>query len=96
MQINDENASPFYEANVAEYGGKDGMGGLDEKDFTTANLKHAINGRLFCNLEGLIMDSGEKIRWHTAVLVGAGGPLMAPCPQHNAINHHVSSRATFS
>ncbi len=74
LQINDENASPFYDANVAKYAGKDGMGGLSEEDFTAANLKHAINGRLFCNLEGLIMKSDQKIRWHTAVLVGSPAP----------------------
>ncbi len=54
------------------------MGGLEEEDFNTANLKHAINGRLFCNLEGLTMKSGQKIRWHTAVLVG--GPTIALQP----------------
>ena len=82
MQINDENTSPLYGANVAKYAGKDGMGGLNEEDFTTANLKHAINGRLFCNLEGLTMDSGQKIRWHTAVLVGSP-PL--PTAQYNLL-----------
>lgn len=63
---------------MAKYAGKDGMGGLEKEDFNTANLKHAINGRLFCNLEGLTMKSGQKIRWHTAVLVG--GPTIALQP----------------
>lgn len=69
VQINNENTSPFYGANVEKYAGEDGLGGLSEDDFNTANLKHAINGRLFCNLEGLNMTTGEKIRWHTVVLV---------------------------
>ena len=56
---------------MARYAGKDGMGGLKKADFRTANLKHAINGRLFCNLEGLTMSSDQKIRWHTAVLVSS-------------------------
>lgn len=68
-QINNENTSPFYGSNVEKYAGEDGLGGLSEDDFNTANLKHAINGRLFCNLEGLNMTTGEKIRWHTVVLV---------------------------
>lgn len=79
MQINDENISPFYDANVAKYAGKDSMGGLNKADFTTANLKHAINGRLFCNLEGLTMNTDQKIRWHTAVLVGSP-PFSCLCP----------------
>ena len=75
---------------MARYAGKDGMGGLKKADFTTANLKHAINGRLFCNLEGLTMSSDQKIRWHTAVLVGS--PPFAFL--QNAIDHYMSQRAT--
>lgn len=93
VQINDENISPFYDANVAKYAGKDGRGGLNKADFTTANLKHAINGRLFCNLEGLTMNTDQKIRWHTAVLVGS--PPFFPFSR-NANDHHVYLRATFS
>ena len=32
--------------------------------FQESNLKHAINGRLFGNLEGLTLTVGRKARWH--------------------------------
>lgn len=69
LQINDENASPFYDQNVAKLGGKDGRGGLTEEELEEANLKHAINGRQYCNLAGLNGKTGDKIRWHSAALV---------------------------
>ena len=33
-----------------------------------ANLKHAINGRFFANLEGLEMKVGERVRWYLVAL----------------------------
>lgn len=32
------------------------------------NLKHAINGRFFANLEGLEMTVGERVRWYVVAL----------------------------
>jgi manganese oxidase len=32
------------------------------------NLKHAINGRFFANLEGLEMKTGERVRWYVLAL----------------------------
>merc|ERR1712187_403234 len=36
--------------------------------FQESNLKHAINGRLFGNLEGLNLTVGREARWHVQSL----------------------------
>lgn len=33
-----------------------------------ANLKHSINGYLFANLPGLVMNRGERVRWYVVSL----------------------------
>ncbi|KAJ3085469.1 hypothetical protein HK102_014137, partial [Quaeritorhiza haematococci] len=37
--------------------------------WTESNLMHAVNGRVFSNLDGLVMEAGSKVRWH---LLGMG------------------------
>lgn len=34
--------------------------GLSDADLEESNLKHGINGQLFCQLKGLKMKQGEK------------------------------------
>ena len=71
MQINNENFSPFYEANAGNYSQAIASGTHLEYDdqIQDARLKHAINGRQFCTLEGLKANTDESVRWHAAVLV---------------------------
>ncbi|KAJ1533094.1 hypothetical protein HK096_005678, partial [Nowakowskiella sp. JEL0078] len=37
---------------------------LANSDFEEPNLKHSINGRLFNNLDGLVANVGESVKWH--------------------------------
>jgi manganese oxidase len=65
FMIFDENMSPYLDANIQKF--TDSPKGINEKDedFKESNKKHAINGLLFGNLEGLTMRRGERVRWYT-------------------------------
>jgi hephaestin len=80
MVMYDENESWLFDENVEEYLGfsiKDAGADvlLNEADFIESNLMHAINGYLFGNLRGLIMEEDETVRWYTASFGNEGdGP----------------------
>ena len=38
---------------------------------------HTVNGRVFCDLPGLEMAAGERVRWHAHAL-GSGHDVHAP------------------
>ena len=40
----------------------------DDETFVEGNLMHAINGRVFANLDGLAMNRCERVRWYTFAL----------------------------
>jgi manganese oxidase len=40
----------------------------DDETFVEGNLMHAINGRVFANLDGLEMNRCERVRWYTFAL----------------------------
>ncbi|KAI8872503.1 Cupredoxin, partial [Ramicandelaber brevisporus] len=75
FMVNNENSSPYLLDNIARFAGNttqpDGAPGdihLDDPDFMESNMKHAINGRMFANLRGLEMKSGERVRWFIGAL----------------------------
>ena len=69
FMIFDENLSPYLDANIQKFtGSQKGINKKDE-DFKESNKKHAINGLLFGNLDGLVMRRGEHVRWY---LIGLG------------------------
>lgn len=36
----------------------------EAEEFEEGNLKHAINGYIYGNLPGLVMQQGDRVRWH--------------------------------
>ncbi|TAL02983.1 MAG: copper oxidase [Rhodospirillaceae bacterium] len=69
FMIFDENMSPYLEDNVHRFAGRPGTVRTADEAFKEANKKHAINGFLFGNLDGLTMRRGERVRWY---LLGLG------------------------
>ena len=65
----DESNSPYTAANEALFADNTPNGGLDDYDFTTFLLHHAVNGKMYCSLTGLNADVGDRVRWHIATLV---------------------------
>ena len=56
-QVINENASPLLPQTLAALGLNE-TAGLSADDFTESNLKHSINGRIFCNADGFDMTLG--------------------------------------
>jgi len=64
--IFDENVSLYRDANIRRF--ITAKLDPDEEKFAESNLMHAINGRLWGNLEGLAMRLGEHVRWHVLAM----------------------------
>ncbi len=58
LQIINENASPLLPYTLSALG-LNATAGLSEDDFTESNLKHSINGLIFCNTPGFNMPLGS-------------------------------------
>ncbi|RKP23330.1 Cupredoxin, partial [Syncephalis pseudoplumigaleata] len=76
--INDENRSHYIKDNVAQFahnqtsapvpGSQKGGALYDLADpkFVESNMMHGINGRVYGNLDGLVVREGERVRWYLA------------------------------
>jgi FtsP/CotA-like multicopper oxidase with cupredoxin domain len=69
FMIFDENMSPYLDANIQKFTGSSKGINKNDEDFKESNKKHAINGLLFGNLEGLTMRRGQRVRWY---VIGLG------------------------
>ncbi|XP_069753512.1 ceruloplasmin isoform X2 [Narcine bancroftii] len=68
----DENKSWYLDENIKKYCFMPKQVNKANEDFIESNKKHAINGRLFGNLDGLDMHVGEKVFWY---LIGMGNEV---------------------
>jgi FtsP/CotA-like multicopper oxidase with cupredoxin domain len=69
FMIFDENLSPYLDANTQQFVGSPESIDKKDEDFKESNKKHAINGLLYGNLNGLVMHRGERVRWY---VIGLG------------------------
>jgi hephaestin len=76
--ISNENRSPFLADNIAQRTGAPFLVDPNDEGFQESNLKHAVNGMLACNLNGLTATAGETVRLH---LLGLGSELDLHTPQ---------------
>ncbi|KAG9351427.1 hypothetical protein JZ751_022677, partial [Albula glossodonta] len=60
----DENESWYLRDNIQTYLNKDPNTFAMTNDFMMSNKMHAINGKLYGNLQGLILFKGEKADWY--------------------------------
>lgn len=72
FMIFDENMSPYLDANIERFAGAPESVRKKDEGFKESNKKHAINGRLYGNLDGLAMRRGERVRWHLIALGNEG------------------------
>lgn len=69
FMIFDENMSPYLDANIDRFASSPNAVRKSDGEFKESNKKHAINGLLYGNLNGLTMRRGEHVRWY---LIGLG------------------------
>lgn len=64
-----ENKSPYIDYNIKTFS-KDPLSvEKDDEDFQESNLMHSINGYVFGNLPGLVMNANAHVRWY---VIGMG------------------------
>ncbi|CAL8306226.1 unnamed protein product [Lota lota] len=68
----DENKSWYLDDNIRTHIVNPPRGLKDNEQFIESNKMHAINGRMYSNLEGLNMVVGEKVYWY---LMGMGSEV---------------------
>ncbi|GCC38702.1 hypothetical protein chiPu_0017218 [Chiloscyllium punctatum] len=68
----DENESWYLDENIKKYCLKPNQVNKEDEDFLESNKKHAINGKLYGNLQGLDMQVGDKVYWY---LTGMGNEV---------------------
>jgi manganese oxidase len=69
FMIFDENESSYIDINIRRFAGVPTTVRKKSDGFIESNKKHAINGLLYGNLEGLTMRRGEHVRWY---VIGLG------------------------
>jgi len=63
--VGDENQSPFLERSAADFTNWTlAQYSLDDEEFHESNMMHNINGYVYGNLPGLVMNRGETVRWY--------------------------------
>ncbi|XP_023699633.1 ceruloplasmin [Paramormyrops kingsleyae] len=68
----DENESWYLDENIKTYAGKPEKVKKNDEQFIKSNKMHAINGRLYGNLQGLTMLEGDQVYWY---LLGMGNEV---------------------
>ncbi len=63
MGVLDQNLSPYIDLNIAQFAAAPETVDKAHPDFKESNRMHAINGRMYCNLEGLDVKIGRTARW---------------------------------
>nr|XP_020013931.1 ceruloplasmin [Castor canadensis] len=68
----DENESWYLDDNIKTYSAHPERVDKDNEEFIESNKMHAINGRMFGNLQGLTMHVGDEVNWY---LMGMGNEI---------------------
>ncbi|XP_063162686.1 ceruloplasmin [Candoia aspera] len=63
FMVFDENESWYVDENIKLYSANPGDVNKEDEEFIESNKMHAINGRVFGNLNGLTMHVGDKVNW---------------------------------
>nr|XP_033500237.1 hephaestin-like protein 1 isoform X1 [Epinephelus lanceolatus] len=63
FSVMDENMSWYLEDNINLFGSNETN--PDTEEFEESNMMHAVNGRMYGNLDGLEMCAGDTVMWYT-------------------------------
>jgi FtsP/CotA-like multicopper oxidase with cupredoxin domain len=67
FSVMDENASWYLDENIRRFARTKAVDAEDE-GFAESNLMHGINGYVYGNLPGLVMDECQRVRWYLLAL----------------------------
>jgi len=68
MGVMDQNLSPYLDMNIAQFTASPETVDKLHPDFVESNRMHSINGRMYCNLEGLDVAIDRTARWYVLAL----------------------------
>ena len=68
FNVVDENKSWYLDENLKSSGIEAKKINKEDEDFKESNLLHAINGRIYGNLDSFEVCHGDKVAWHFSVL----------------------------
>ncbi|XP_068136842.1 ceruloplasmin [Hyperolius riggenbachi] len=72
FMVFDENESWYLDENIKNYSLHADEVNKGDEEFIESNKMHAINGKMYSNLEGLNMRVGDVVNWH---LIGFGNEV---------------------
>lgn len=72
FMVFDENESWYIDENIQTYCRTPKKVDKESEEFLESNKLHAINGKVYGNLEGLTMHVGDKVNWY---LIGMGNEV---------------------
>ncbi|KAJ8418900.1 hypothetical protein AAFF_G00003990 [Aldrovandia affinis] len=64
FMVFNENESWYLDENIKTYVPNISKARKDDDQFVESNLIHAINGRIYGNVQGLTMHTGDKVYWY--------------------------------
>ncbi|ERE87998.1 ceruloplasmin [Cricetulus griseus] len=68
----DENESWYLDDNIKKYSDHPEKVNKEDEEFIESNKMHAINGKMFGNLQGLTMHVGDEVNWY---VMGMGNEI---------------------
>ncbi|CAI5643542.1 unnamed protein product [Oreochromis niloticus] len=93
FSVMDENMSWYLDENIKKFGSNETD--PEHEDFEESNMMHAVNGRMYGNLLGLEMCSGDKVRWYTFGL-GTEVDIHGVYFEGNTFNKQSTTRDTLN
>lgn len=76
-QVFDENLSPYLLENMKRAGIDVATVDLADDDFMESNMRHSINGWMYCNMPPVVVPQGARVRW---VMIDFGGATALHSP----------------
>lgn len=95
-QVFDENLSPYLQANIQRSGVNVSIwpGGLEDPDFMESNMRHSVNGFMYCAMPPVPFRLGEKVRW-VVLDYGAATALHMPFFEGQLLEAHTGPSASI-
>eukprot|EP00939_MAST-03C_sp_MAST-3C-sp1_P004601 g4601.t1 len=91
MSALDLNKSPYIDLNIRQFTGSPETVDKSDPEFKESNVMNHVNGRSYCNLEGLHVLQGRESRWY---IFAVGNDVATPRWYGHAVSvdgHHVGA-----